>query len=80
MAITNVNLHQLAYWEYNISGEVFIEKWKKFSKGDKQRAESMANHLWAKFKGYDHSVLSLWGACDPENKKILVKVINSGYK
>lgn len=68
-------VEHLTYFEYNISGETFKEKFMKFG-GE----ESMANHLWEKFHGYNHSILSSWGALDKQNKEIMIKVIDSGWK
>ena len=78
--VTNNNLKELAYYEYNISGEHFVKMFVKHSTGDKQRALSMANHIWSKFTGYNHNIVTTWANCDTENRKILVKVINEGYK
>ena len=68
-------VEHLAYFEYNINGETFKEKFMKFG-----GTEQMADHLWDKFHGYNHSIIKSWGALDLQNKKIMIKVIDSGYK
>jgi len=68
-------LTKLSFYEYNINGDTFNKNFIK-SGG----TERMANHLWEKFVGKRHSILGLWGEADKENREILVKVIDEGYK
>lgn len=80
--ITSAQMTYLSYFEYNIYGETFIKKYIKFAPKSmsKERAISMANHLWSKFKLYNHSIVKLFGNLDKENQRIVIKIINSGYK
>lgn len=61
----------LSFFEYNVDGPVFRYLFMKNGGG-----ENMANHIWNKFHEKNHSVLSLWGSCDNENRGILIKVIS----
>jgi len=37
--------------------------------------ESMGQHLWDKFTGYNHSLLRLWRALDLENQRLFCKYL-----
>lgn len=52
-------VHFEVWADYNKFGQIW--------KGDQR----MAEHLWEKFTGYNHSILRLWCAMDLENRKIL---------
>ncbi len=80
--IIQIQLNQLAKWEYNISGDTFVKKYIKFNKEkvSDARVIEKAESFWAKFKHYNHSVLSLYGYADIGNRVILTKMINSGYR
>jgi len=73
--ITKATLETLAYYEYNISGEVFIKNFITCGGTD-----HMARHLWDKFHQYHHKILTLWGSLDNENRELMPKVIAMGYK
>ena len=55
--------------------ECFAEEKEKY--GDKM---GLAHHLFGKFVGYEHSLSTLYGRLDLENRKKLVKYLNERYE
>jgi len=78
LKLKNVTLNDmdaLAYYEYNIDGETFRENFVKAG-----GTPDMANHMWNKFHGKDHSILATFGHADLKNKKLLTKTVRMGYR
>jgi hypothetical protein len=72
--VTKNDIDALAFYEYNIDGETFMENFVKAG-----GTEDMAKHLWNKFVSHNHSILATFGYADLENKRLLTKTIQMGY-
>lgn len=60
-----------SFFEFNITGEEFRKSFVEHG-GE----EFIADHMWSKFHGYEHSILRLMGAADRKNRKVLTGVVN----
>lgn len=66
------HLDRLNRFEVEVNEDDFTKLWVE-SGG----SSVSAAHAWVKFRGYNHSIVKLWGYLDTVSRGILLKVINS---